>query len=426
MLARTIAGWSDAGMRWSLSAFALAGCVGVEYGGTGGAGGAGGSADTSTSTVSTSSIVAGSTSTATGAPACTPVPESCNGVDDDCDGTADEPDAGEGEACGCAWSTRDGRLYAQCPGSTDLKSSCPGGMRAVVLEDAVERAYVGEWLLAVQSTDGTTTALVGLAQDPKANDAVEGWAWIGAEGMPIGWSGSDPRDDDDPFGDPEPLPIENHAQDCAALIASMDGNVALRDVVCGPSAMRVVVCEQDDATCVDGAPCQRPHGCTGTFDCTRPELSRCVGVPQAEVCDGLDNDCDGLVDASTTGPHACECSIVVAGGTTFRVCEKNQVVPHCGPGYRPAIPASASASATLFDQLSSIAYRLGAYQPEFEIAPDKSWRRFDGTPLTTLYWGADEPDEVLPLFHQCLTLTNAGWSDWSCSQALPYVCEVAP
>lgn len=64
----------------------------------------------------------------------------------------------------------------------------------------------------------------------------------------------------------------------------------------------------------------------GVQQCAKDGALKCVAtnVPAAEVCDGLDNDCNGLVD---DGANLC------AGG---QLCDRGACVPRCDDGHCPA------------------------------------------------------------------------------------------
>ncbi|MGD0596520.1 MAG: MopE-related protein [Sedimentisphaerales bacterium] len=221
-----------------------------------------------------------------------PSSEVCNGLDDDCDGEVDEGDPGGGAAC-----------------STGLPGVCAAGTTHCV----------GGSLQCVQNVQPSSEVCNGLDDD--------------CDGQ---------VDQGDPGGG-------------AACSTGLPGVCAAGTTHCVGGALQCVqnvqpsseVCNGLDDDCdgqVDegdpggGAACNTgKHGvcAAGTTHCIGGALQCAQNVqPSAEVCNGLDDDCDGQVDQGDPGGGAaCNTGLpgVCAAGTTHCVGGALQCVPNVQP-----------------------------------------------------------------------------------------------
>jgi hypothetical protein len=143
----------------------------------------------------------------------------------------------------------------------------------------------------------------------------------------------------------------------------------------------------------------------------------------AEICDGLDNDCNGFVDDLA----GCGCKSEEVGGATFLLCVHpmtwSAARAHCNAqGAELAWFDSGDQGRAVF-AAAATRVRDHWYFALNDRAEEEVWRAPDD-PISYEDWASDEPDSFGDEDCGVLDLYAGGaWSDVRCAEPHPFVCR---
>ncbi|MBV1860689.1 MAG: C-type lectin domain-containing protein [Nannocystaceae bacterium] len=165
------------------------------------------------------------------------------------------------------------------------------------------------------------------------------------------------------------------------------------------------------------------------------ESGTSAAIPEDEICDGIDNDLDGLTDEVSSTNSACgECTLLQGEGQAWWICDDTIVDWEEASGFCAAFGATnatiTNSDTQLFleDTLEAAWYWLSVRQePE-----EGQWLWPDGSSLSYTNWAGNQPDNWTA-DQNCVRLTfglgdppnwfTGAWDDFECAKTLAVLCS---
>ena len=292
-------------------------------------------------------------------------PESCNNADDNCNGCTDEGFkhyCDVGQTC-CAWATVAQRTACLTTYTGTITPADPDGdLTKLPCTTVAQQALPAQWLCydpketcdnTDNNCDGTVDENVLKCGNPAHCPSAE--VCNGADDNCNG------AIDDNPICNgciPSPEVCDGCDNDCDGLV-----DEGIPSVPCGlaspPNCAGTLVCPQK----------ANPGGVVGA--CPGGGFNQCTNNPQPEICDTIDNNCDGVVDNGAV-PTPC----VPAGqpnnldygpnsqckqGT--KACGSNQCIGFVGPSTEVCDGIDNDCDGTVDDNVFGVGLPCGLNQP---------------------------------------------------------------
>lgn len=176
--------------------------------------------------------------------------------------------------------------------------------------------------------------------------------------------------------------------------------------------------------------CDAPPGYVDNpSDCNDEDGAMYPGAD--EVCDGVDNNCDGQIDEAAGGNNCSDCELVAAGATTHAFCPTvstfDDARAYCqstftGGDLVKIDDEAENASLVAADVATAgMSHWIGLSDTVTEGT--FSWV-VDGSPLAYTNWTAMEPNDAGGN-EDCaeIGLAAGTWNDLPCTELRPFICE---